>query len=267
MAADPRRHGGGGRPPPPAGREAVAHPEEQRLYGLNAVRAAFAHRPEALRKLWLLESRIPALQPMLKWCVAHRIGYRVVEEGDLQRLSGGTHHEGVVADMLRAPMPALGPWLRTLGDGPRCVLWLEGVGNPHNVGALLRSAAHFGVAAVLLPKDAPALSGASARVAEGGAEAVPLVRLGRRDNAMAQLRGAGFTLAATVVRSGTPLAEAPVPARVAWILGAEGAGLDADVSAAADARVTIPGTGAVESLNVAVAGALLMSAWFSRRAA
>ena len=57
---------------------------ELRLYGVNAVRAAFARRPDALRKLYLAEARIPQLQPMLKWCVAHRIGYRVVDDSDLQ---------------------------------------------------------------------------------------------------------------------------------------------------------------------------------------
>src|SRR6476469_3652214 len=70
---------------------------EMRLYGLNAVRATFARRPEAIRKLWLLESRIPQLQPLLKWCAAQRIGYRIVEDADLQKLAASTHHEGIVA--------------------------------------------------------------------------------------------------------------------------------------------------------------------------
>jgi TrmH RNA methyltransferase len=159
---------------------------ELRLYGLNAVQAAFARRPQALRKLYLAEARIPQLQPLLKWCVAHRVGYRVVEEADLQKLAASAHHEGVVADVLREEPQALTHWLRDLPDGPQCALWLDGVGNPHNLGAILRSAAHFGIAAVLLPKHATlALSGAAARVAEGGAEAVPFVRMGRSDNALA----------------------------------------------------------------------------------
>ncbi|MBN8262429.1 MAG: RNA methyltransferase, partial [Xanthomonadales bacterium] len=195
--------------------------EELRLHGLNAVRAMFARRPSALRKLYLAEARIPQLQPMLKWCVAHRIGYRVVAEADLQKLAGSAHHEGVVADVVReAPQP-LSSWLRELPDGPCCALWLDGVGNPHNLGAILRSAAHFGVSAILLPKASTlALSGAAARVAEGGAEAVPFVRLGREDNSLAQLRGAGFTLAATVVRGGGDAFAARLPARLVYVMGA-----------------------------------------------
>ena len=71
--------------------QAEAHPDAQherrdaelRLYGFNAVQALFARRPQAIRKLYLAEARIPQLQPLLKWCVANRVGYRVVEPGDL----------------------------------------------------------------------------------------------------------------------------------------------------------------------------------------
>ena len=245
---------------------APARTPELRLYGLNAVRAAFARRPEGLRKLYLLEARIPQLQPLLKWCVAHRIGYRVVEEADLQKLAASAHHEGVVADVLREEPQSLTAWLRALPAGPQCALWLDGVGNPHNLGAILRSAAHFGVAAVLLPKHSPlALSGAAARVAEGGAEHVPFVRLGREDNAMAQLHGAGFAIAATVVRGGSDIFAGGLPERLVYVIGAEGEGMDPGLVAACDLRVSIPGRGAVESLNVAAATAVLLGQWSSNR--
>lgn len=238
---------------------------ELRLYGLNAVRAVFARRPKAIRKLYLAEARIPQLQPVLKWCVDNRIGYRVVPEDDLRKLASSSHHEGVVADVLREEPPSLTAWLRDLPDGPQCVVWLDGVGNPHNLGAILRSAAHFGVAAILLPKQSPlALSGAAARVAEGGAESVPFVRMGRDDNAIAQLRGAGFTLAATIVRGGESLFDAHLPQRVAWVLGAEAEGMDPSLVAACDLRVSIPGSGSVESLNVSAATAVLLAQWRQR---
>ena len=237
--------------------------DEQRLYGNNAVRAAFARRPQALRKLYLAEARIPQLQPLLKWCVANRIGYRVVADEDLRKLAASSHHEGVVADILREEPQALTTWLRELGDGPQCLLWLDGVGNPHNLGAILRSAAHFGIAAILLPKHSTlALSGAAARVAEGGAEAVPFVRMGRDDNAIAQLHGAGFKLAATVVRGGQDLFATQLPQRLVYVMGAEGEGMNQDLAAACDLRLSIPGTGAVESLNVSAATAVLLAEWY-----
>ena len=166
--------------------------QELRYYGLNAVQAVFAQRPQAIRKVYLSEARIPQLQPLLAWCVGNRIGYRVVEESDLGKLAASSHHEGVVADVLRVEPQHLSEWLRALPAGPVLALWLDGVGNPHNFGAILRSAAHFGVAAILQPQDSTlAVSGAAARVAEGGAEQVPLVRMGERDDALAQLRAAG----------------------------------------------------------------------------
>lgn len=264
--------------PPPRGERADQSPEahsdparerrdaELRLYGLNALKAVFAKRPQAIRKLYLAEARIPQLQPLLKWCVANRVGYRVVEETDLQKLAASTHHEGVVAEVLRDEPQPLSTWLRDISAGPQCALWLDGVGNPHNLGAILRSAAHFGVAAVLLPKHSTlALSGAAARVAEGGAEAVPFVRLGREDNSIAQLHGAGFALAATVVRGGSDLFKVPLPQRLVYVLGAEAEGLSPDLVKACDLRLSIPGSGAVESLNVASATAVLLASWRSNR--
>jgi len=237
---------------------------ELRIHGMNALTAVFAKRPQAIRKLYLLEARIPQLQPLLKWCVANRVGYRVVEEGDLQKLAASAHHEGVVADVLRAEPQPLTSWLRDLPEGPQCALWLDGVGNPHNLGAILRSAAHFGVAAVLLPKHSTlAMSGAAARVAEGGAEMVPFVRLGRDDNAIAQLHGAGFQLAATVVRGGSDLFRTTLPQRLVYVLGAEGEGMSGELTATCDLKLSIPGSGAVDSLNVSAACAVLLSRWVS----
>ncbi|MEK5768728.1 RNA methyltransferase substrate-binding domain-containing protein, partial [Acinetobacter schindleri] len=69
-------------------------PRELRLYGRNAIDAVFARRPEAIRKVYLLEARIPQLQPLLKWCAANRVGYRVVAEEDLRKLAASAHHEG-----------------------------------------------------------------------------------------------------------------------------------------------------------------------------
>ena len=247
-------------------RGAGASRSELRLYGLNAVHAVFARRPEAIRKIYLIESRIPALKPLLAWCVKQRVGYRVVEEGDLDRLAASTHHEGVVADVLKVEPLPMGDWLRALPeDRPLAALWLDGVGNPHNFGAILRSAAHFGVSGILLPRDSTlALSGAAARVAEGGAEQVPLVRMGQTENAAAQLRNAGFSLAATVVRGGDDLFATKLAQRLVYVMGAEGEGMDAQLAAACDTRLSIPGSGAVESLNVAAATAVFLAQWKQR---
>ena len=239
---------------------------ELRLHGLNAVKAVFDRRPEAIRKLYLTNARIPTLQPLLKWCAANRVGYRVVEDDDLKKLAASGHHEGIVADVLRAEPTPLADWLENLPAGPQCAIWLDGVGNPHNFGAILRSAAHFGVGAILLPAQSTlALSGAAARVAEGGAEAVTLVRLPDDGDAAARLRASGFSLAATLVQGGSDVFATPLPARLVYVLGAESEGMDRTLAETCDLRLSIPGSGSVESLNVAAATAVLLAAWRQRR--
>ncbi|WP_343125235.1 RNA methyltransferase [Pseudoxanthomonas sp.] len=254
-------------PSPREERPAGSARDELRLYGLNAVQAVFARRADAIRKVYLTESRIQALKPLLAWCVKQRVGYRVVEEGDLDRLAASTHHEGIVADVRKVEPLPMSDWLRALPEGkPVAALWLDGVGNPHNFGAILRSAAHFGVAGILLPRDSTlAISGAAARVAEGGAEQVPLVRMGQADNAAAQLRNAGFSLAATVVRGGDDLFATKLPQRLVYVMGAEGEGMDARLADACDMRLSIPGSGAVESLNVAAATTVFLAQWKQRQ--
>ena len=251
--------------PPPAtdGAETGARePREQRLYGVNACLAMFATRPADLRKVWLLESRLGTFRDVVAHCVKQRLGYTVVGDEDLRRLSGSDHHEGVVFATAPAAEANLSAWLRDLPAGPQLAIWLDGVGNPHNLGAILRTAAHFGLAGLLLPKHSTlALSGAAARVAEGGAERVPLVRLGRPDNALAQLRSAGFVPAATVVRGGDSLFRTPMPPRLLLMMGAEQTGIDPALADVAALRLAVPGTGAVESLNVASATAVFVAEW------
>jgi TrmH RNA methyltransferase len=244
---------------------APAREPETRLYGLNACRAAFAKRPQALRKAWLAESRIPVLKDVLAWCVKHRIGYRVVGEEDLDRLAGSRHHEGVCFDFARTPPMAWPAWLATLPPAPAssALLWLDGVGNPHNLGALLRTAAHFGAHAVLVPGRAGLeASGAAARVAEGAAEVVPLVQAPEAAPACDDLRRRGYRFAATVPRAGTGLYDGALPARIVLVFGAEGEGMSPAMVDAADLRLTIPGSGAIESLNVAASVAVVLGEWW-----
>ena len=172
-----------------------------------------------------------------------------------------------MADVLRHEPVPLANWLSAQPAGPSLALWLDGVGNPHNLGAILRSAAHFGVSAILLPSHSKlALSGAAARVAEGGADAVPLVRLPSTPQALAQLRDGGYHLAATLVSGGDDLFATALPQRLVYVMGAEGAGMDRDLASLCDSRVSIPGSGAVESLNVASATAVLLASWRARYA-
>jgi tRNA G18 (ribose-2'-O)-methylase SpoU len=141
------------------------------------------------------------------------------------------------------------------------VLLLDGVGNPHNLGALLRTAAHFDVAAVLLTPGSAELSGAVYRTAEGGAEAQPLIVLDSLSN-LAELSAQGFSLVCAEMQGGSSsFAPGALPDRCVLILGAEPTGVSTALRTVADSSISIPGSGKVESLNVAAAGAILLAAW------
>jgi len=246
----------------------VQRGQETRLYGLNACLAAFARRPEALRKVYLTEARIPALKNVLAWCVKHRLGYRVVEEADLDKLTASKHHEGVCFDLLRTPPLSLDALLTDLPKvpAPSLLMWLDGVGNPHNLGALLRSAAHFGAGGVIVPAGQGLdVSGAAARVAEGAAEIVPFAQASSAADALAALRRQGYAIAATVPRDGTSLYATNLPARLVLVFGAEGQGMSTQMIAAADLRLTIPGSAAIESLNVAASVAVVLGEYWRQQ--
>jgi TrmH RNA methyltransferase len=263
------------RPPSPWPATAPARPAEQpreaaprrnsdevRIYGLNACMAVFARRPHDLRKVYLLESRLGDLKAVLAWCVQRRLGYRVVESADLDKLTQTQHHEGICFEVRRRPPLTLSTLLQTLPPPPKpaLLLWLDGVGNPHNFGAVLRSAANFGAHGALLPQDsALALSGAAYRVAEGGAESVPVAQFAPGEDVFGALHNSGFSVAATVPREGESLYTATLPPRLVIVLGAEGGGLRQGLIDRADLHLTIPGSGAVESLNVAASAAVLLS--------
>jgi TrmH RNA methyltransferase len=239
--------------------------EETRIYGLNACLAAFARRPEALRKAYLTEARIPALKPVLAWCVKHRLGYRIVEDTDLEKLTASRHHEGVCFEMLRqAPLDLAALLaLKPRNPAPSLLLWLDGVGNPHNLGALLRSAAHFGAGGAIVPTESGLdLSGAAARVAEGAAEVVPLAQASADAKTLAVLRASGYRIAATVPRNGASLYATELPPRLVLVFGAESEGMSSALIEAADLKLTIPGSGAVESLNVAARVAVILGEYW-----
>lgn len=239
---------------------------EFRVHGLNAVLALFKQRPEAIRKLWFTAQRRDVLADVITRCAERQVGYNESEAIELERIAGSEHHEGVVAAVLRPELPAAGTALADLAaaEGAQLVLLLDGVANPHNLGAILRSAAHFGAAAVLLmPGSASVHAGAVYRVAEGGAETQPVITLEDRQS-LQILRDAGYQLAVTAADASASLLDAAaLPARLVLALGAESHGVSVALRAEADLQLAIPGSGAVESLNVAAAAAVGLAVWRS----
>jgi TrmH RNA methyltransferase len=235
------------------------------FHGACACEAIFARRPGDIVRVYVTEQRRRRFAALLAWCAAERRGFQVVPAENLGRLTGSLHHEGIAILARQIRRWSLDDLLRgiELGEVVGPLVHLDGVQNPHNLGSILRSAAHFGVGAVTgAAGDLPPLSPAAVRVAEGAAEIVPVCDLGDGVAGLRRLRKAGFRVVVTSSHRGEPLHDAPLEGRIVVVLGGEGEGVSPEVDAVADLRVRIPGTGAVESLNVAVAaGVVLGEAW------
>jgi len=236
-------------------------PEPQRICGVNAVRALFLRRPEAVIRLHYLAERRPVAGPLCRYLARHQKAYREVLDDELTRIAGTEHHGGLVAlaDPRRAlPMPSPPPAI--LFAGPVLPV-LDGSGNPHNLGAIARGAAFFGAKAMILsddPRQAD-LSDAAYRTAEGGLEHMAVFRAKHLPSLLKRLSGQ-LLITAAVPAGGMAPEALPRRKPIALVLGNEETGPSAEVLAACEARVTLAGSGLVESLNVAAATAVLMHA-------
>ena len=252
---------------PPVGKAASSHARTKRLIrvgGLPAVAALFAVAPERVEKLYFEERVASAVDGFCLALGRMRRPYRRVEADELARIAGTILHGGIVALAQPRPLPPFdvagaAEWART----EPLLLMLDGVGNPHNLGAIVRTAAFFGVPRIVL-SDHPAQAGpsdASYRVAEGGMEFIELYRASRFARMLRDLRRS-YRVIAAAAQNGQPVATLTPDARpIALILGNEERGLPHTTMEACDAVVTISGSGRIESLNVSATAAILLHAF------
>ena len=229
------------------------------ICGVRAVTALFARRPEEVLRLFYLADLRPRVG---SWCAvlaAAKKPYRLVEPDELAKVAGTTHHGGVAAVAKPREVPFL-----DAAKPPRhpLLLALDGVGNPHNLGAIARSAAFFGVRALLLSdvRGAAMPSDAAYRTSAGGLEYLDLYRTRDLPGTLAALDPHYRTVAASLGPEARPLHELPRDRPVALVLGAEEQGVSEPVLAACRRQVRIIGTRHVQSLNVAQATAVLLHA-------
>jgi len=263
-----RRQPGGVPPSPPAGRHRTA--SEETYHGLRACEALAARRRDDIVRVYLTAAKKPRFTELLAWCASHRRGFQIVAEENLRRITGATHHEGIAILAKAIRRASLADLLAASEAGRMTgpILYLDGVENPHNLGSILRTAAHFGVAAVAgKTGELPPLSAAAVRVAEGAAEIVPVCDFAEPASDLRRLAAAGFRIVAASSHKGCPPAAAILSGRSVLVLGSEGKGVSPGIARIATEQVCIPGTGAVESLNVSVAaGVLLGESWRQRHA-
>ncbi len=237
-------------------------PEPHRICGGNPVRAVFLRRPEAVQRLFYTEAMRRVAGPLCAHLARTRRPYREVLPDELARIAGTPHHGGICAITQvryaeRLPAHALP------ADLPVSPLLpvLDRIGNPHNLGAIARSAAFFGCRGLLLSDDAAQadLSDAAFRTAEGGLELLRVMRARALPELLRGMRGQ-YLVVAAVAAGGVAPSALPRNRPLALVLGNEEQGPAADVLEACEAGVTLRGGGMVESLNVSAAAAVLFHA-------
>ncbi len=233
---------------------------EDRICGASAVAALFARRPDAVRRLFYIEEARQAAGPFCAVLARAHRPYRMLPEEELARIAGTIHHGGICAVAEARDIPLL-----DAAAPPRhqLLLALDGIGNPHNLGAIARSAAFFGVTSVLL-HDVPGAampSDAAFRVAEGGLEYVDLYRTGDLARALMALQPHYRSVAATLARNAPSPNALPRDRPTALVLGHEENGVSPEVLAACRRQVRLAPRGALQSLNVAQAAAVLLYAF------
>ena len=241
---------------------------ELKYYGTAACRSLWQKRPDDVIRIYIEQPLIKSFTDLLKWAATHRKAYHIVSSEEMEKITESVHHQGIcllARDKPHAHFPTL---LTTLNaeQQSQLLVYLDGVENPHNLGAIVRSCAHFGIRHILGETGKlPRLSPSACRVAEGGAEFVELATLDKPLKQLRQLQQLGFTLLATAMQRGNDLYHYEFPKRTVLIFGAEEHGVSHAMFKAADATLHIPGTGHVESLNVSVAFALIAGENYRQR--
>ncbi len=231
------------------------------IFGLHAVEAALKQDADAIKQLWCdRQRRDKRLHSLLQVAAKKGIKPQQLNRAELDKLAPGGKHQGVVAQVVQtaaanARNESFLEQLLIELDEPPFLLVLDGVTDPHNLGACLRSADAAGVHAVIAPKDrACGLTPVVRKVASGAAETVPFVQVTNLARTLKAIRDAGVWVIGTALEEGAvSLYERDLTGPLALVLGAEGKGIRRLTRDNCDDLVFVPMAGTVQSLNVSVA--------------
>lgn len=241
------------------------------VFGLHAVQAVVKSAPQRIRKLMLLTGREDQkLAKIVAFAEREGIAMERWSRTKLDQLVNGENHQGVVAECDRGELHDEAFLFRMLESlsVPPFLLILDGVTDPHNLGACMRSAEAAGVHAVIVPKDNSAsLTTVARKVACGAAEVLPLVPVTNLARCLKKLQEAGVWLQGAAGEAAVDLYHADLKGPLGIVMGAEGDGLRRLTRECCDGLISIPMAGEVSSLNVSVAtGVCLFEAVRQRRA-
>jgi len=234
------------------------------IYGRNPIIETLRDEAERIEKIFVRNSlRGASIQPILEAASQHRIPVSHVPGNRLYELVGSVNDQGIVALMSSVLYQEFEEWLDTIEtDHYPAVLLLDEITDPHNVGAILRTAAAAGIEAVLVPKHRQAPINATVfKTSAGTAGRIPIVRVGNLNQSIMQLKDEGFWIAGLDMEGDKPLWELQVDRPLAFVIGSEGKGVRQKTLEHCDYTFSIPMHNRVESLNASVSAALVSYEW------
>jgi len=240
---------------------------ELTICGWNACWSQFQNRPDDILRLYFSKERASELKPATRWCAQKKLPYRLLDEESLAKVSASVHHEGV-AMTVRNPELSLARSIIKKGLPANSIsLTLDRIGNPHNFGAILRSAAYFGTKNVFISEspDQATISSSTARMAEGALPLVSIYKCSDLPSTLRDLKSTGTFILGADVKAGNSLYEQKISFPCMLVLGNEKDGLSDKVKSRCNSLIKIPGTGEINSLNVSVAAGTILSEIYRRK--
>jgi 23S rRNA (guanosine2251-2'-O)-methyltransferase len=232
------------------------------LFGFHAVLSRLRQHAASVQEILIDRDRVDArMKDLLKMAEISGVRTMEVERSRLDGMAGNGRHQGVIARVVDTPIPYkdIHDILESDLKEPAFFLILDGVEDPHNLGACLRVADAMGVHAVIAPKDrAVGLNATVRKVASGAAETVPFIAVTNLARTIRELKEAGVFVIGTTMDSTNTLLNTKLEGPIAIVLGAEGDGIRRLTAETCDALMTIPMFGSVESLNVSVASGICL---------
>jgi TrmH RNA methyltransferase len=235
--------------------------EGETIFGLRAGLAVLAKRRDDILRLAFGKIVRHEIAELVRWATTARVPFFEASDDDLARIARSKQHEGLCLLVRARKWTPPSELVETIVTARGALVALDRVRNPYNVGAILRSAAFFGMEAALLgaPAPHPGLPEDAVRVAEGGVEHLTMSRTTDLADTLARMRSRGATIVAADAHGATNAIGFDFRRPVVLVVGNEREGISDRVRAQCDALVKIEGSGAVESLNVAVAAGVLIA--------
>lgn len=230
------------------------------IFGFHAITSRLRQNPDSIKEIFIDATRSDQrVRGLINLAETQKIHLVTCEGSRLTSMAGNDRHQGVVAniDITRSYVD-INDVLDTLTE-PARLLILDGIQDPHNLGACLRVADAFGVHAVIAPKDrAVGLTSTVYKVSSGAADTVPYIAVTNLSRTLKQLKEQGIWIIGTTENADHDLTNFQIKGAVAWVFGAEEKGLRRLTREACDQLVRIPMLGSVESLNVSVSAGICL---------